>query len=367
MRRLRSGFTLIELLVVIAIIAVLIGLLLPAVQKVREASSRAKCQNNLKQIILSAHNFESTNNAFPPGASKLPVQPNGPPVVSNPTTPSATFPSGTSRASALVQLLPYVEQASKYQQFNFDYSVNNPTAPITAANDPNAAARAQDMPIYLCPSDPSDGSFNNGTVPGTNGRSNYFGNAGRSISMLDDAEGNGGAWSGVFWVEYTSRQAAWYNNNPRRVKILDIADGTSSTAMFAEIKRGWNDTSRPRDVQDPLTTSGNYSTVVTTTTTQPTDCTNASPPSFRYAGLQYYRPDVIWTSLYSHMMTPNSQSYDCVDASLLRGVVTARSYHQGGVNVGFCDGSIRFITDGIDQRTWQLLGSRADGLPASLP
>src|SRR2546423_1065823 len=202
----RRGFTLIELLVVIAIIAVLIGLLLPAVQKVREAAARMKCQNNLKQIVLAAHNYESTFSAFPSGAGKLPVQPNGPPAPS-----PFSAPSGTSRASALVQLLPYVEQANKYNQFNFDYSVNNPTAPITTATDPNAAARAQDVPIFLCPSDPSEGAFNNGTVPGTNGRCNYFANAGRSISALDDGEGNGGAYAGVFFVEYTGREAAKYN------------------------------------------------------------------------------------------------------------------------------------------------------------
>src|SRR5262249_55055572 len=102
----RLGFTLIELLVVIAIIAILIGLLLPAVQKAREAAARTKCQNNLKQIVLAAHNYESANNSFPPGAGKFGVN---------------DYPTLVQRPSPLAQILPYVEQASKYNLFNFDY------------------------------------------------------------------------------------------------------------------------------------------------------------------------------------------------------------------------------------------------------
>src|SRR5262249_31996887 len=102
----RRGFTLIELLVVIGIIAGLIGLLLPAVQKVREAANRMKCQNNLKQIVLAAHNYESTYGSFPPGAGQLPIRPSGTPA------------SGTQRPSPQALILPFVEQANKYAQFN---------------------------------------------------------------------------------------------------------------------------------------------------------------------------------------------------------------------------------------------------------
>src|SRR5258707_5829215 len=125
----RRGFTLIELLVVIAIIAVLIGLLLPAVQKVREAAARMQCQNNLKQIVLASHNYESTNGYLPPGSGTLAPAP------------------ATSAPSTLALILPYVEQANLYNLFNFNVDVNN-----TAVNAP---ARNQDVKIYLCPSDGS--------------------------------------------------------------------------------------------------------------------------------------------------------------------------------------------------------------------
>jgi prepilin-type N-terminal cleavage/methylation domain-containing protein/prepilin-type processing-associated H-X9-DG protein len=339
MRRSRSGFTLIELLVVIAIIAVLIGLLLPAVQKVREAAARMSCQNNLKQIVLATHNYESANNKFPPGVGPLPDQPSG-------------FPgSGTQRPSPQAMILPYVEQANKYNQFNFSFDTNG------AAQ--NANARTQDVPFYLCPSDPSEGRI---PVGSNTGRSNYFGNGGRTPDIFE----LGGQYGGIFFCEFTTAQYNTLGNKPRSVNITDIADGTSNTAMFSEIKRGWNDTSRPRDFWDAYFLPGANWSGMNTLTAPPAGCNNATP-STRYTGLQYYRGGYPPVSTYTHTQPPNAPVWDCVDASIGRSFVNARSYHQGGVNVGLCDGSVRFITDSIDALTWQILGSRADGLTSPNP
>src|SRR5262249_51487456 len=323
----RVAFTLIELLVVIAIIAILIGLLLPAVQKVREAAARAKCSNNLKQLGLAAHNYESTFGTLPPGAGPTPKN----------------NPGANSRASVQAVILGYVEQANVYNLFDFTQDVN--------AHANNANARVQQVPFYLCPSDPS------GADQGGAGKSNYFGNIGAQAYVAGSQTSPLG---GLFY--YIPKIGAQFD--PKGFKITEVTDGTSNTAMFSEIRRGRN-TSGSSDPQDVRFVA--FSNLPTDDLTPPAACTSNNP-SLRYEGLQYYR-NLIPTNLYNHTRTPNSKDGDCVDTNkrsgdtgtLFAGHVTARSYHSGGVNVSMGDGSVRFVRDSISIENWRAMGPRANG------
>jgi prepilin-type N-terminal cleavage/methylation domain-containing protein len=144
--RYRHGFTLIELLVVIAIIAVLIGLLLPAVQKVRESAARLKCQNNLKQIGLALHNYHDTAQSFPPGINARIVQWWG--EMGSPGWGWAAY------------LLPFVEQQNLFRTIRFDLSIADPA---------NAAPRVTSVAIYLCPSESAKPTFT-ATAEGASGQ-----------------------------------------------------------------------------------------------------------------------------------------------------------------------------------------------------
>jgi prepilin-type N-terminal cleavage/methylation domain-containing protein/prepilin-type processing-associated H-X9-DG protein len=342
----RRGFTLIELLVVIAIIGVLVGLLLPAVQKVREAANRMKCQNNLKQMGLATHNYESTYSTFPPAGGQLPTLPNG------------LGSSGTQRPSTQALILPFVEQANKYNQFDFNYDVLTSTSP--PAPPSQVLARTQDVPIYLCPSDPSQGYVDQGF--GKLGRCNYFGNMGQTADCFDKSSVVGG----VFVVDFVNAEKS-NANQPSAYHIADITDGTSNTALYAEIKRGnyvtgaGSANSKRSDVWDISFTGSNFSGAAGYT--RPALCDDPTLTVLRYAGLEYCRGDFPPTGMYCHAVPPNFQGFDCFDGTLQRTFLAARSYHTGGVNVAFCDGSVHFVSQSIDLPTWRLLGSRGDGLP----
>jgi prepilin-type N-terminal cleavage/methylation domain-containing protein len=191
----RKAFTLIELLVVIAIIAVLIGLLLPAVQKAREASSRIRCANNLKQLGLALHDYHDNNGCFPPG------------IVAD------TSDTRTGKHSGLVFLLPYIEQQSLYGRYDFASSWKSPA---------NLAVAQVPVATFLCPSGAND-------VPqdgGVSGAPTDYAFCKGAQAYLS-ANGAIQPGSGLFDV------------NSRR-RMADIVDGTSQTFAMGEAVSGSN-------------------------------------------------------------------------------------------------------------------------------
>lgn len=351
-KRVREGFTLVELLVVIAIIGILVGLLLPAVQAAREAARRMQCSNNIRQVGLSAHNFESANKYFPPRKHTKVVTVGGASV------------TGSSDASPQVFLLPYIEAGNAMNLWNLERNVNGDGALITGypvTGPTNAEARKTEIPTYLCPSDPS--SARETTLAG---RSNYM------CSTGGNADYRGGLpQDGIFCAP-----------NPTAGQLLkgpthgSISDGTSNTAMFSEIRRG-NLTSGQTNQYDHTTAfyvGTAYSGASLTDGRNLPECgptgNSVAGTYLRYSGLQYYRGAISPTFAYSHTLPPNwnrkvsdptQQKYSCGNTSFAQGHLAAASYHTGGVNVCYADGSVRLVSDGVDFVAWQALGSRAGG------
>jgi prepilin-type N-terminal cleavage/methylation domain-containing protein/prepilin-type processing-associated H-X9-DG protein len=302
MIRKRSAFTLIELLVVIAIIAILIGLLLPAVQKVREAAARLQCQNNLKQIGLALHNYHGAYKRFPPGSNL------------------ATY-----TVQALI--LAFIEQDNLNKLINYSVAPSDPL---------NAGVKGTTVVLFVCPSDPFD------PMPAGMGGNNYFGNYGTEVHYFQNAS----VANGVFCLrEQNGRQ------------LLDITDGTSNTAAFSEMAKGdFNNAVYTKtdilNITSPLPTTVDQSYAY---------CQSIDPTDLKYQW-RSSGPEWIWDSdinVYLHVGPPNSRN--CAYPTNLRGGWNANSYHTGGVNLLLCDGSVRFVNEGIDLPTWRALGTRNGG------
>jgi prepilin-type N-terminal cleavage/methylation domain-containing protein/prepilin-type processing-associated H-X9-DG protein len=321
--RRHSGFTLVELLVVIAIIGILVALLMPAVQAARESGRRTQCTNHLRQLGLAATHYHDAMQQFPAGWC-------------NPH-----------QASAICSLLEYLEESNKVLLFDWRSNINSAAS--------NAGARAQDVTVFLCPSDGGIGKFvANGQ---TTGRNNYMPNLGDRANFADSDNGVRKKATGIF-----------FRNSS--IRLADVVDGLSNTAMFSECQRGPN--AAPTGAEDLLVSTevpfSAWDSSPNVDQVRPSQCETRSLPTARYRGCQYYRGGVIWTGYYNHTLTPNFKGRDCHrSVGFDSGHFAARSYHPGGVNLLVCDGSVRKINDSIDAAVWLTAGSRAGREPSSLP
>jgi prepilin-type processing-associated H-X9-DG protein len=346
-------------LVVIAIIAVLIALLLPAVQSAREAARRAQCTNNLKQITLAMMNYESSNGSF--------TWTQGTAFTSYPTINNGQMPWDTPAAtgaeyktpSSFLLMLPYMEQTPTWNAFNFAFGFNTLT---NGGNAPPAIDICQGTAIIqvinslICPSDNGKGRCSYRISNGTNWD---WWSREPGAGAVVRAQPEGGQTIGT---------------------IANITDGTSNTIMFFERNRGSNNGRGGPYAPGDVYTDGPASQwgIPTYVISNPQDfavlqnnlipdCVNLAknPPNGLYTYGGFWWASGEYTNTVGNFnLTPNSKVPDCGAWGTYGtgiGFFSARSRHPGGVNVSMADGSVRFIKDSIGIQTWLALATRSRG------
>lgn len=356
LRKRLSAFTLVELLVVIAIIGILVGLLLPAVQAAREAARRMQCSNNMKQIALACHNYESGYKVFPSMSTGANI------VGQNWST---TWNSPGVRHSTFFQILPYIEQANLYNEINAGAPDPTQSSSVQSINGPHSLRpytpyKAR-LSFYVCPSDPggTGWGWDSGQAPNS-----------YAVNVGDSAINNvGGTTRGMF-------------QHVRGQTHGSLSDGTSNTILASEItiyngigKLHGHYTMHGRDQL-------RNSPIICRATKGPNQSLVGTLPS------SHHRHGEAWMSGYPMIMgfttilPPNDPSCAAGRGEWNEGIFSANSYHTGGVNVAMADGSVQFISQNIDTGdltipmpvsgpspygVWGGLGTASSGEVAQLP
>ena len=256
------------------------------------------------------------------------------------------------QASVHAYILPYLDGSNNYSTFDLNYQVNGSTI--------NTQARIQYIPSYHCPSDPGANRYLVANLINA-ASTNYMQSLG---SHSDHAGYVVPSVTGVT-IPRTGLHGMFSRNS--KTRMADITDGTSNTSMFAEIKKGPNNTTSflivpagdPRDFNVATNfTSGTWTG--NDQLTPPAACENRAGNAWAYRGLQYYRGLLVAT-YYTHTLVPNARQRDCITSALWQGHLASRSYHVGGAQTVLADGSVRFVSENIDGNVWRAVGSISNG------
>jgi prepilin-type N-terminal cleavage/methylation domain-containing protein/prepilin-type processing-associated H-X9-DG protein len=323
----RSGLTLIEVLVVIAIVGLLVALLLPAVQMVREAGRRVQCQNSLKSLGLALQNYHSTHRLFPAAfyASEQ---------------SSTGSPRSVRYFSPYTHLLPYLDQIHVFNSINFSHDFDWESNHVDS--DPtNGTTVRTVVELFLCPSDRR--------LPNFPANNNYRVSLGPTPYFTK-------ARQGAFMMFHSFSAADFTDGLSHTVGISEKLVGDGSDHAFDRRRDYWHSGAAQSgvipDADELLEICGGVLSTL--------------PPHYSDAGYSWVRAD-FENSFYNHVATPNATVPDC-SAYLGSGrgltpggLFAARSHHPGGVNCCMMDGSVRFVNDSIDLLTWRALSTRAGG------
>ncbi len=353
-RKDRAGFTLVELMVVVAIIAVLIGLLLPAVQKVREAAARAKCSNNLRQIGLACLNFESSNGGLPRGGEHIYIDPAG------------GFHKLQDLQPPHIMILPYIEQSGVAEKFDYRFRYNDPAVPQ------NQAAAAAAPPIFFCPTDPLAGDRVGGTRDTAGfGCADYtsvpycqlLADGSSSGSVYFKTALTGKQYPDAFYHDYgaapptvnPSKMVQLYITDPATLALIDanyglptiaeMTDGTSQSVMFYE------DVGLNEKLYDPVNSTNCYYDPITGGASaqwrwaSPDVASGISKRLNNNKNATYSAPDpngdgCVWID---HDCGPNAEAF---------------SFHGNGAHMVFADGHVKFIRETITMPVLRALTTR---------